>query len=119
MHWFKLLESLIHMFTSLATQSHLKFTKGVSKLMLVGSNKFRAFLTVQKKVELGDRLDLESLSCFTIVIALDSTEHNMFVLIGSTISLKSGFEAHARAASWRPEINDHTCVCANNCLELD
>lgn len=119
MHWFKLFESLVHMITSLAAEGHLKFTQGVSKLMLISTNKFRAFLSVQKEVELGDWLDLESLSCFTIVIALDCAEHNVLVLISSTIGLKSWLEAHARAASWRPEINDYSCICANNCLELN
>ena len=54
MHWFELFESLVHMITSLAAEGHLKFTQGVSKLMLISTNKFRAFLSVQKEVELGD-----------------------------------------------------------------
>ena len=106
------------MLASFATKSLLDLAESSAELDLTGPYKLVALLTIEHKVELWDRLDLESLGCFSVTITFNSTEDDMFVSICPSSTLVCGFEIHARAASRRPEVNDNSMIVLDNCLEL-
>ena len=106
------------MLTGLATECHLKLSEGAAELVLARPHKLCALLPVQHEVELGDGLDLEGLARLSISVRLHCTEHNVLVLVSATSAFIGRLEAHARPATWRPEIDDYAMIRPDDCLKL-
>ena len=97
-HWLKLLVSQVHVLACLATQGHLEFAKSSVEFNLVCTYKLVTLLAMQNEIELRDRLHLESLSSFPIVICLNCTEDDVFVAVRTSSSFIGWLESHARTA---------------------
>lgn len=117
-HRFELLELEICMLTSGSTQCISEHGEGSMKLTFISSNKLLDLLLVENKVELRDRANTEGLSNLLILSSLNSTEHNIFILICTSLCFINRLESHAGWATRWPEVNNDSTEIGNYSFKL-
>lgn len=81
-HRLKLLELHLSMFRSFRTCGLLHCDECTCKLFFVGAAELAVLLSVQVKVEGGDRIDLIGLGAVTDFVGLHGAEHYLWVFVG-------------------------------------
>lgn len=89
-----------------ACRFFVQFTKCLPELILIRTHKLSVLFAVQIEVELWNRADVESAANVLGLLDVDSTKDDLGVLITRCHVLVNGLEAHARRASWGPEVDD-------------